>query len=133
MLKPLALGYTALVPEPVRVGVKNFFYNLGAPVRIINNILQGKERAAEAEVARFLLNTSAGVLGLGNPAKKYPELNLEAEDLGLTLGRYGPVTVSICFFPCSGQRRCVMQRVWWATIFSARQLTIWKPLKPPWP
>lgn len=89
LFKPVALGYRTVMPQPARSGVKNFFYNLAAPVRIINNILQGKGQAAEAEVARFFYNTTVGVLGFGNPAKKYPGLNPPDEDLGQTLGRYG--------------------------------------------
>lgn len=89
VFKPLALGYRAVVPQPARRGVRNFFYNLAAPVRIFNNILQGKGQAAEAEVARFLYNTTVGVLGFGNPAGKHQGLNPQAEDLGQTLGRYG--------------------------------------------
>ena len=89
VLKPVALGYQAVMPQPARSGVKNFFYNLGAPIRIVNNILQGKGRRAEAEMARFVFNSTVGILGFGNPAKQYPALNPRPEDMGQTLGRYG--------------------------------------------
>lgn len=88
-VKPIAKGYGAVVPEPARVGLKNFIYNLKAPVRIINNILQGKGQGAEAEVARFLYNTTVGVLGFGNPARKHAGLDPPDVDLGQTLGRWG--------------------------------------------
>jgi phospholipid-binding lipoprotein MlaA len=88
-LKPVATGYRAVVPQPARSGVKNFFSNLGFPVRFANAILQGKSRAAEAELTRFLYNSTVGVLGFGNPAKKHSALNFDEEDLGQTLGRYG--------------------------------------------
>lgn len=89
VLKPVAKGYRTVVPRPARTGLRNFFHNLGAPVRIVNNILQGKGQAAEAEVARFLYNATVGVLGFGNPAREHPGLNPGAADLGQTLGRYG--------------------------------------------
>ncbi|MDA8139326.1 MAG: MlaA family lipoprotein [Desulfobacteraceae bacterium] len=89
VMKPVAVGYRAVVPSPARGGVKNFFYNLTAPVRIVNNILQGKGQAAEAEWARFLYNSTVGVLGFGNPARNNPKLNPKEEDLGLTLADYG--------------------------------------------
>ena len=88
-LKPVATGYRAVVPQPARSGVKNFFSNLGFPVRFVNAILQGKSRAAEAELTRFLYNSTVGVLGFGNPARKHSALNFDEEDLGQTLGRYG--------------------------------------------
>lgn len=89
VMKPVAIGYRAVLPQPARIGVKNFLTNVAAPVRIINNVLQGKGRAAEAEWAKFLYNTTVGVLGFGNPAGSNPELNPDAEDLGQTLAGYG--------------------------------------------
>jgi phospholipid-binding lipoprotein MlaA len=89
VLKPVARGYRAVVPSLVRIGVKNFFTNLTTPIRLANCILQWKWRAANAEFARFMLNSTVGVLGFGNPAKKYPKLNSSEEDLGQTLGAYG--------------------------------------------
>ena len=89
VLRPVSKGYRAVVPSLVRVGVKNFFTNITAPIRIVNSILQGKWKAADAEFARFLLNSTVGVLGFGNPAKKYPELDPSEEDFGQTLGAYG--------------------------------------------
>lgn len=89
LMKPVARGYRAVVPTPARSGVKNFFYNVTAPVRIVNNILQGKGQAAEAEWARFLYNTTVGVLGFRNPAGNIPKLNPDEEDLGQTLAVWG--------------------------------------------
>lgn len=89
VLKPVATGYKAVMPEFFRIGVKNFFYNLGMPVRLVNCLLQGKGKGAAGEGGRFLYNTTVGVLGFGNPAGKYPALNPDAEDLGQTLGKYG--------------------------------------------
>ena len=89
VMKPVAQGYSFILQPPARSGIKNFFYNVTAPVRIVNNILQGKGRAAEAEWARFLYNTTVGVLGFGNPADKNPELNPAEEDMGQTLAGYG--------------------------------------------
>jgi phospholipid-binding lipoprotein MlaA len=88
-LKPVARGYRAVVPTPVRRGAKNFLYNLATPVRIVSSILQGKGRTASAELTRFLINSTVGILGIGNPAKRWPELNPNEEDLGQTLGTYG--------------------------------------------
>ncbi len=89
VLKPVARGYRAVTPQFLRTGVLNFFNNLLTPLRLVNCILQGKGRAAEAEIAKFIFNSTVGVLGFGNPAQKYPELNPDSEDLGQTLGSYG--------------------------------------------
>ncbi|MCJ7541263.1 MAG: VacJ family lipoprotein [Desulfobacterales bacterium] len=89
LLKPLARGYTAITPEIFRVGVRNFFYNLMFPMRFVNCILQGKGNAAASEYTRFVINTTIGVLGLGDPASQYPWLNIDDEDLGQTFAKYG--------------------------------------------
>ena len=89
VLKPVARGYKAVTPEIARKGVKNFFYNLGMPLRFVSCVLQGKVKAAGGELGRFTLNSTVGVLGFGNPAAKFPSLNPDAEDLGQTMGRYG--------------------------------------------
>ena len=85
-LKPISLGYRAVVPTPVRISVKNFFYNLLAPVRLVNGLLQGKGRAAGGEFSRFVVNTTVGMLGFLDPAEPFPEMNPPEEDFGQTLG-----------------------------------------------
>jgi len=87
--KPVALVYRAVIPEGLRIAFSDFFYNLGAPIRVANNLLQGKPVQAGAEVGRFVLNSTAGILGLGNPAKQIAALNPPEEDLGQTFGTYG--------------------------------------------
>ncbi|MCG6894216.1 MAG: VacJ family lipoprotein [Desulfobacteraceae bacterium] len=89
LLKPLATGYRAVFPEPVRTGVRNFFYNLTAPIRIVSCLFQAKGPQFGSELIRFLMNSTVGVLGFGNPAAKYPDLTPPEEDLGQTLGSYG--------------------------------------------
>ncbi len=89
VIKPTAKRYQALVPEPARKGVQNFFHNLIMPVRFVNAVLQGKGDSATAEICRFLMNTATGMFGFRNPAEKYPSLNPDSEDLGQTFGHYG--------------------------------------------
>lgn len=89
VLKPVTIGYRAVLPQPARIGIKNFLTNAAAPVRIVNNVLQGKGQAAEAEWAKFLYNTTVGVFGFGNPAGRNSALNPDEEDLGQTLAAYG--------------------------------------------
>ncbi len=89
VLKPVAKGYRYLVPTPIRIGVNNFFYNLIAPVRMVNCILQGKFYSAGTEFTRFVINSTVGMLGFVDPAENYPMLKAKEEDLGQTFGKYG--------------------------------------------
>lgn len=88
VLKPVASGYRVVVPTPVRVSVKDFFFNLLAPVRFFNSLFQGKWRSAEGEFCRFVVNTTAGCLGLFNLVRDKPSFNPPEEDFGQTLGYY---------------------------------------------
>ncbi len=88
VLKPAASGYRVVVPIPVRVSVKNFFFNLLAPVRLVNSLFQGKWRSAEGEFCRFVVNSTAGFLGLFNLVRDKPSFNPPEEDFGQTLGYY---------------------------------------------
>lgn len=88
VLKPVATGYNFIVPDLVQVGISNIFYNLRFAPRLFNNIFQGKARGAGIEVGRFLVNSTVGVAGFFDVAKKF-DLVTPEEDLGQTLGFYG--------------------------------------------
>lgn len=89
LLRPVAQGYSWIVPEPARESVNNFFDNIKMPIRFVNNILQGKIRESGRELARFVINTTVGVGGLGDPASNWFDISPSKEDLGQTLGKYG--------------------------------------------
>lgn len=89
LLKPVAQAYEAVLPEPVRVSIRNFISNITTPVRLLNCILQGKAEKAGIEYSRFMVNTIAGGLGFFDVAKKYSNLQKQDEDFGQTLGYYG--------------------------------------------
>lgn len=86
--RPLARGYVKVVPRPVRLGVGNFFSNLGEPITALNSLLQGKPKQAGQSLGRFLLNSTLGIGGIFDPASdaKLPRKN---EDFGQTLGVWG--------------------------------------------
>ena len=94
ILEPIAKGYNKL-PEPVRKGTSNFTSNIATLLSIPNHLLQGEIRLAGHATGSFLINTTIGVLGLGNPAALMG-LENQKEDLGQTLGAYG--VGSGCYF-----------------------------------
>ena len=86
--RPLALGYVKVVPRPVRLGVGNFFSNLGEPITALNSLLQGKPKQAGQSLGRFLLNSTLGIGGIFDPATD-ANLPRKNEDFGQTLGVWG--------------------------------------------
>ena len=89
LFKPVTQAYGFLIPEIIRIGIRNFFNNIRTPIRLTSCILQGKTEAAGTEIGRFMVNTTLGVLGFGDPAAKYFNHRMSEEDLGQTFGSYG--------------------------------------------
>ena len=87
--KPLVQTYEKIMPRPARVGIGNFFENLTTPARFVNCLIQGKGPEADRELCRFGINTTAGVLGFGDPARDRWHLAPANEDLGQTLAVHG--------------------------------------------
>ncbi len=88
LAKPLARGYTTVVPRPIRSGVGNFFVNLFQPLTAAHQLLQGKPGQAGTTVGRFLLNATLGLGGILDPAS-HAGIPLRQEDLGQTLAVWG--------------------------------------------
>ncbi len=89
VLKPVSRGYGFIIPEELRMAIRNMFYNIRFPVRFINCLLQGKGRKASYEFGQFFINTTAGFLGMANVAANYPKLQPSPEDLGQTFAVWG--------------------------------------------
>ena len=87
ILEPIAKGYSKL-PEPIKNGTSNFTSNIATLLSIPNHVLQGNLKGAGDATASFLINTTVGIVGLANPARKLG-LSAQKEDVGQTLGAYG--------------------------------------------
>lgn len=85
---PIAQAYVAIVPEPVRTGVGNFFVNLGQPVSALNMLLQGRPGHSAQALGRFVVNATVGLGGVLDPATAMG-LPLRSEDFGQTLALWG--------------------------------------------
>jgi phospholipid-binding lipoprotein MlaA len=102
VMKPVARGYNVVVPEPVRISVRNFFRNVAMPIRFVNSLLQGKFKGAGSELARFLLNSTVGLAGFFDVATSRFKLDPSREDLGQTLGFYGMPGLMYIVWPFLG-------------------------------
>jgi phospholipid-binding lipoprotein MlaA len=88
LFDPLADVYGFLLPKPVRRAVLRFFDNLGEPAVCLNELLQLNPVGAGRTSARFAINTTVGVGGLFDPARRVG-LPRNRTDFGETLGVYG--------------------------------------------
>lgn len=101
--KPVAKGYRWVLPSPVRRGTSNFFSNLLSPVVIVNDLLQGKPLQATMDTARFVVNTTIGLLGIFDPAS-HMDLPRHDEDFGQTLAVWGVGEGPYIVWPFIGPR-----------------------------
>ncbi len=88
VLKPVAQGYSDVLPLPVRNSVTRFFNNLLAPTVIVNDLLQGKMERSASDTGRFVINSTVGLVGLFDPARRLG-LRPHQADFGMTLGVWG--------------------------------------------
>jgi phospholipid-binding lipoprotein MlaA len=88
-LRPVATGYSKVLPEPARQSIGRFFKNLGVLERFANNLFQGKFAGAGQEVGRFAINTTLGGVGLFDVADQWFGMKESPEDFGQTLAVYG--------------------------------------------
>ena len=89
VLKPVAKAYNVIMPEPFQLMISNGFDNISFVPRLVNSALQGKWGGAGRELSRFLINSTAGIAGLFDPAKDYWGIQKSREDFGQTLGVWG--------------------------------------------
>jgi len=87
-LKPIAQGYTAAVPKPMRTAVSNFYDNATYLNTVLNDFLQGKGGQGFQDLFRFLINSSLGIGGLVDVATPMG-LERHEEDFGQTLAVWG--------------------------------------------
>jgi len=89
VLRPLALGYKKITPEPFQAGVSRFFSNLGMPATAVNRALQGRPGHAATSLGRFAVNTTVGIVGVFDPASRLGLPRPDGEDFGQTLATWG--------------------------------------------
>jgi phospholipid-binding lipoprotein MlaA len=88
VLHPVASGYAKVLPIPAREAVGRALDNVLVIPRFANNLFQLRVPQAGGEVARFGINTTAGLLGFFDPADKWFGLKEHPDDFGLTLRYY---------------------------------------------
>ena len=100
-LKPVAQAYVAVVPNPVRSGVHNFLTNLTTPTVLVNDVAEARPKRAGTTFMRFIINSTAGVLGVFDVAKN---LGYPGHDAGFnqTLGVWGVADGPYLYLPVVG-------------------------------
>ena len=88
LLKPIAIAYGWLLPEPVKQSVRNGVANLMSPVILANDLLQFEFRDAAITTSRLIANSTMGIGGLFDVSSGMG-LPPHPSDFGQTLHSYG--------------------------------------------
>jgi phospholipid-binding lipoprotein MlaA len=102
VLEPVARGWDRITPRAIPVHFAQLFDNLRTPGWAVNDLLQGDVQQSGVEWSRFLLNSTAGVAGLFDPASHYLGLESRVEDFGQTLGVWGTPPGAYLMLPVLG-------------------------------
>ncbi len=104
IIEPVSGIYRAITPDVVDRGISNFFSNVNDISVVANDLLQFKIAQAFSDAARFIFNTTLGLLGFFDVAS-HMDLPKHNEDFGQTLGAWGvgpgPYLVAPFFGPTS--------------------------------
>lgn len=101
LLGPVARGYGYITPQPAKAALRRAISNLGAPSRLVNDLLQGEFTNAGTTGGRFLVNSTAGVAGLFDVADDFC-LEHHDSDFDQTLQVYGAGTGPYVVLPLIG-------------------------------
>lgn len=88
VIRPVARGYRAIVPQPLRTGLRNFLNNLRSPIVFANQLLQGDPDGAGNALTRAAINSTVGIGGLVDVAD-HAGFKDQPEDFGQTLAVWG--------------------------------------------
>jgi phospholipid-binding lipoprotein MlaA len=101
IVKPVAEGYTTVVPKFMRTGFANVFNNIDDLFSAVNGLLQGKPDKAGNDLGRVLINTFFGMGGLIDIAS---DAGIERgnEDFGQTFAVWGIPQGPYLFIPLFG-------------------------------
>ena len=101
VLKPVAQGYRAAVPEYARTRIRNVLDNMAEPRIFANNVLQGRFLDAGHTTMRFFFNSTVGVAGLYDVATDFG-IARRTGDFGQTLYSWGLDDGAYLMLPIAG-------------------------------
>ncbi|MFD0859740.1 MlaA family lipoprotein [Roseovarius aquimarinus] len=89
VVRPVADGYSAFMPDDLETAVSNFSTNLSLPGAMVNSTLQGNGVGLTSDFYRFLVNSTLGLGGLIDVATDLGMPDRTDADFGQTLYAWG--------------------------------------------
>ncbi len=107
VMEPLAKGWRFILPEDVRIVIRNAFDNALSPVKLVSSLVQGDLEKSGRVLSRALINTTAGLGGMLDVAGQEYDIKNVDEDFDQAMGHYavptGPYIVLPFFGPSTAR------------------------------
>lgn len=101
IVEPVARLYNKIIPKPLNKGISNFYTNIDMIPTVLNDLMQANFYQASNDSWRFIINSTAGVLGFFDVGSNIG-LEPNNEDFGLTLAQWGYKNSSYLVIPFLG-------------------------------
>jgi len=88
-LRPVAQTYKDLLAENFRIMIRNLYYTITFPIRLVSSLLQFKFEESGRVVSRVLINCTLGFACMVDVANEGFGIKPVDEDFGQVLGFYG--------------------------------------------
>ena len=107
VMEPLAKGWRFVLPEDLRIVIRNAFDNALSPVKLVSSLAQGDFEKSGRVLSRALINTTAGLGGMLDVAGQEYGIENVNEDFDQALAHYdiptGPYLVLPFFGPSTAR------------------------------
>lgn len=80
-LRPIHVVWASIMPKYGMDRIQNAYKNIEYPKRLVSTLLQKDLKAAKTETLRFLANSTIGLGGMYDPAKRFFKLEPQEEDI----------------------------------------------------
>ncbi len=106
-MEPVARGWRYVLPEDVRIAIRNVFDNALSPVKLVSSLIQGDLGKSGRVVSRLVINTTLGFGGMLDVAGQEWGIENVNEDMDQALGFHnvptGPYIVLPFLGPSTGR------------------------------
>ncbi len=102
VMEPLAKSWRFVLPEDVRIVIRNAFDNALSPVKLVSSLVQGDLEKSGRVLSRALINTTAGLGGMLDVAGQEYNIENVDEDFDQALGHYDVPTGPYIVLPFLG-------------------------------
>ncbi|MBQ6516040.1 VacJ family lipoprotein [bacterium] len=86
-IRPLHILWASIFPQYVMDRILGITFNIEYPIRLMSNLVQRDFKRAGHETVRFFVNTTVGLGGMFDPAKRYLHIDFYRDNMDKALSK----------------------------------------------